>query len=51
MGEREGGEGIETKEELDGMCREGIDYIQGYYYSKPIPMEDFLVFLREYTAE
>lgn len=39
-------EGIETKEELERMCTEGIDYIQGYYYSKPLPMEDFLDFLQ-----
>lgn len=38
-------EGIETKEELAGMRREGIDYIQGYYYSKPLPMADFLSFI------
>lgn len=40
-------EGIETKEELEGMCREGIDYIQGYIYSKPLPMSEFLAFLKE----
>lgn len=39
-------EGIETKEELEHMCTEGIDYIQGYYYSKPLPMMDFLEFLQ-----
>ena len=37
-------EGIETKEELDGMYHEGIDYIQGYYYSKPLPMDKALEF-------
>lgn len=40
-------EGIETKEELDAMCQEGIDYIQGYYYSKPLPMAEFLEFLKK----
>lgn len=40
-------EGIETKEELEGMCREGIDYIQGFYYSKPLPMAEYLEFLRK----
>lgn len=39
-------EGIETKEEIDGMYQEGIDYIQGYYYAKPLPMESFLGFLQ-----
>lgn len=38
-------EGIETQEELDGMCQEGIDYIQGFYYSKPLPVAEFLEFI------
>lgn len=38
-------EGIETSDELHGMHKEGIDYIQGYYYSKPIPEEEFLAFI------
>ena len=40
-------EGIETKEEIDVMYREDIDYIQGFYYSKPLPMDNALEFLRE----
>lgn len=39
-------EGIETKDELEGMCNEGIDYIQGYYYSKPLPMAEYLEFMK-----
>lgn len=41
-------EGIETKEEIDGMYEEGIDYIQGYYYSKPLPMDEFVEFLQNF---
>ena len=40
-------EGIETQEELDGMCQEGIDFIQGYYYSKPLPTVEFIEFLKK----
>lgn len=40
-------EGIETKEELIGMCKEGIDYIQGFYYSKPLPMWEYLDFIEK----
>lgn len=40
-------EGIETTEEIDGMFKEKIDYIQGYYYSKPLPMKDFLAFIEK----
>ena len=38
-------EGIETADEIDGMYRESIDYIQGFYYSKPLPMLEFLSFI------
>ena len=32
-------EGVETKEQRDFVFENGVDYIQGYYYSKPIPPE------------
>lgn len=41
-------EGVETKEQLIEMTRIGSDFIQGYYFSKPIPMSDFITFLREF---
>ena len=40
-------EGIETAEEIDGMYKENIDYIQGYYYSRPLPMNEFLAFIEK----
>lgn len=36
-------EGIETKEMADAMAEIGCDYLQGYYFSKPIPMSAFLM--------
>lgn len=42
-------EGIETKEQCDAVLEAGVDYIQGYYYSKPIPMHDYLVFVSEHN--
>ncbi len=38
-------EGVETKEQLDAMEELGVDYIQGYYFSKPLAEKDFLNFL------
>ena len=35
-------EGIETEEELRSIQALGPDYIQGYYYGKPCPEEEFL---------
>lgn len=39
-------EGIETKEQLDTMEKLGIDFIQGFYFSKPLPKEQFMEFIR-----
>lgn len=38
-------EGVETKDELDAMKALAIDYIQGYYFSKPLPADDYVSFL------
>jgi len=35
-------EGIENREMADEFRRIGCDYLQGYYYSKPLPITDFL---------
>lgn len=40
-------EGIETEEQYKKMEDINIDYIQGYYFSKPVPEQDFLNFLRQ----
>lgn len=34
-------EGVETKEQVDFLSRNGCDYVQGYYFSKPLPQKDF----------
>ena len=38
-------EGIETEQEAVAIRAEGIDYIQGYYSSKPLPVCEFVDFL------
>ena len=35
-------EGVETKEQADFLTERGVNYLQGYYFSKPIPGEAFL---------
>ncbi|MCR4739906.1 MAG: EAL domain-containing protein [Lachnospiraceae bacterium] len=40
-------EGIETEEQINVMRDLGVEYIQGYYFSKPIPEKEFLNFLAE----
>lgn len=34
-------EGVETKEQLDRLHRLGCDIVQGYYFGKPVPAEEF----------
>ena len=34
-------EGVETKEQRDLLAEYGCDFIQGYYYSKPVPVEEY----------
>lgn len=40
-------EGVETKETLQQFIKMECDYIQGYYFSKPLPEEEFLEFIRK----
>lgn len=40
-------EGIETTEQYEAMENLGISYIQGYYFSKPLPEEEFIRFIEE----
>ncbi|MBO4241754.1 MAG: EAL domain-containing protein, partial [Clostridiales bacterium] len=35
-------EGVEVKEQVDFLASEGCDMIQGYYYAKPMPGEEYL---------
>ena len=40
-------EGVETKEMADGLPNMGCKYLQGYYFSKPIPTHAFERLTRE----
>ena len=40
-------EGIETQTMAKQFTDLNCDYIQGYYYSKPIPQNDFVRFIEE----
>ena len=41
-------EGVETKEQRNELISKGVDYLQGYYYSKPLPQDGFLFYLRHF---
>ena len=40
-------EGIETEEQIKVTKQIDIEYVQGYYYSKPIPKEEFITFIQD----
>ncbi len=43
-------EGVETKEQIDLLEDIGCDQVQGYYYAKPMPEEEFFTLLKEQHA-
>ena len=40
-------EGVETEEQLNALKAMGCDLVQGYYFSKPVPAEEYEVFVAE----
>lgn len=40
-------EGVETKEQVDLLRKIGCDKVQGYYFAKPMPQEEFFEFLKK----
>ena len=39
-------EGVETKAQLDLLTAAGCDFVQGYYFSKPLPADDFVALIK-----
>ena len=39
-------EGVETKEHFEELKKLGVDYFQGYYFAKPMPVDEFVQLLR-----
>lgn len=44
-------EGVETKEQKDALTAMGCEYLQGFYFSKPLPEKEFLKYLEEHTGK
>jgi len=42
-------EGVETEGQLAFLHKQGCDEVQGYYFSKPLPAEQFEAFVRNYS--
>lgn len=44
-------EGVETKEQVELLQSIGCDQVQGYYYAKPMPEDDFFALLEKQYSE
>lgn len=43
-------EGVESAEQMDALTGLDCDYLQGYYYSKPINEDEFIRFVSKYNS-
>lgn len=43
-------EGIENRELLDYFIENGCDYVQGYYYTRPLPVQQLVDYIDNYKA-
>jgi len=43
-------EGVETKEQFEFLKNLGVEYMQGYYFSRPVNETDYIKFLAEQTV-
>lgn len=44
-------EGVETAEQVAALKVLGCDYIQGYYFSKPLPVDEYEEYLKAHCGE
>ncbi len=43
-------EGVETENQRNRLIKAGVRYLQGYFYSKPVPEEAFLDYVRRFNG-
>jgi len=44
-------EGVETKQQADYLASRGVDYAQGWHYSKALPVSDFIDFVHFHNSK
>ena len=43
-------EGVETRAQAELLQKLGVDYLQGFYFSRPIPKDDFVKLMGEHAS-
>ncbi|OCC14866.1 diguanylate cyclase/phosphodiesterase (GGDEF & EAL domains) with PAS/PAC sensor(s) [Dissulfuribacter thermophilus] len=51
LGKKTVAEGVETREQLECLDKFGVDEVQGYFFSKPIPKEDCMKYIERYHSD
>ena len=44
-------EGVEEKEQFLKLNEIGVDKIQGFYFAKPMPKEELIIYLKEFDFD
>ena len=47
LGKKSIAEGVETREQADFLIENGCDFVQGYFYSHPLPQSEFQAFVEK----
>ena len=51
MGMKIVAEGVEVKDQVDFLASQGCDMIQGYYFAKPMPKDEYLVRMQQVVSD
>ena len=51
LGKKVLAEGVETEDQAKWLTDLGCDYLQGYYFSRPLPKEEFLELMKEKNTD
>lgn len=44
-------EGVETEEQKNMVVNLGCDYCQGFYFSRPVPKDDFIAYCKQFNSQ
>lgn len=44
-------EGVETEVQRNNLVSNGVKFLQGYYYSKPVPQDEFLSYIKQFNQQ